>query len=215
MWEKLKNSKRSTRVGILAIIVVIFAVMIATGGDDDVAEETSTEPVESEPTETDEAIKEKVEEIASDAYGTELNEIEVVANKADDSAGGYNVLAHLVFDVQNTASTAKETIISTTDSVGAKLAGTEGIENITFFWEVPYLHEGDNVAKINAEHRDGNMVKTDEWFDGRIFETDGNNNESNANQEALPVSNQGNEHIEITFVPMSDEDSKQLSIDIN
>src|SRR5690625_5887407 len=38
MWERFKNTKQSTRVIILAGIVLVFVILIATGGANDSAE---------------------------------------------------------------------------------------------------------------------------------------------------------------------------------
>ncbi len=131
--------------------------------------EVSTEKEDAELTQ-DEKIKQKITKLAEDEPGIKINKIDVVENHSDESDGGYNALVHLVFDVQNKANTAKGAINANTDSLGSSLAGTEGLENVTFFWEVPYLLEGNNIIKINAEQKDGKMYRVDEWFDGRIFE---------------------------------------------
>src|SRR5699024_8361538 len=132
-------------------------------------EKKKKKPKKEEPT-PDEVIKQKITELVEDESGVKINKIDVVENHSDDADGGYNALIHLVFDVQNRAKTAKGAIDANTDRIGSKLAGTEKLENVTFFWEVPYLLEDNNIVKINAEQEDGNMYRIDEWYDGRIFD---------------------------------------------
>lgn len=118
----------------------------------------------------DEKIKDKIKDLAEEKASVKVNKIKVVENFSDDSDGGYNAMVHLVFDVKNRPKTAKDTINAITDSIGANLAGTEELENVTFFWEVPYIREGDNIIKVMAEHRDGNMYRVDEWYNGHYFD---------------------------------------------
>lgn len=132
-------------------------------------EKKKKKPKKEEPT-PDEVIKQKITELVEDESGVKINKIDVVENHSDDANGGYNALIHLVFDVKNRAKTAKGAIDANTDRIGSKLAGTEKLENVTFFWEVPYLLEDNNIVKINAEQEDGNMYRIDEWYDGRIFD---------------------------------------------
>ncbi|HLR60549.1 MAG TPA: hypothetical protein VK094_08780 [Pseudogracilibacillus sp.] len=134
-------------------------------------EEKEQEKKEQQEKETkDKIIKEKIINLVEDESGVKLNKVEVVKNLSDDADGGYNALVHLVFDSKNRAKTAKGAINAVTDKTGANLAGTVGLENVTFFWEVPYLLEDNNIVKINAEQKEDKMYRVDEWFDGRIFE---------------------------------------------
>ena len=131
-------------------------------------DEEESEPKEDLP--QDEKIKNTIIDLVEDDSRLKINKIEVVQNFADDSDGGYNALIHLVFDVKNRPKTAKGAIDATTNTLGADLAGTKGLENATFFWEVPYIHEGDNIIKIGAKQEDGKMYRVEEWYNGHYFE---------------------------------------------
>src|SRR5699024_2503836 len=108
-------------------------------------EKKKEKPKKEEPT-PDEVIKQKITELVENESGVKINKIDVVENHSDDADGGYNALIHLVLDVKNRAKTAKGAIDANTDRIGSKLAGTEKLENVTFFWEVPYLLE-DNRSE--------------------------------------------------------------------
>lgn len=148
---------------IVFALLILMVVLTACGSDE--KEESS-----SEGTDQSEVISKSISELVDEEKVVEINEIKVVENHAEESAGGYNAMVHLVFNEKNRANTAKETTNAITDRLGANLSGTEELENITFFWEVPYLLEGDNIIKIEAKHEDEKMYRVDEWYDGRIFE---------------------------------------------
>ena len=173
--EDKKNKPVYKKWWFWLVAFLVFGFYIGQTSDN----EERTEDVEQEPEDEekpkeeptpDEVIKQKITELVEDESGVKINKIDVVENHSDDADGGYNALIHLVFDVKNRAKTAKGAIDANTDRLGSELAGTEKLENVTFFWEVPYLLEDNNIVKINAEQEDGNMYRIDEWYDGRIFD---------------------------------------------
>jgi len=153
---------------ILLLMAALF--LVACGDAETKSKEKEVTTEEQKELTTDEQIKNKITELVEDERGIKINEIKVVENFSDDSDGGYNALIHLVFDIQNRPKTAKGAINAITDRLGANLAGTDGLENATFFWEVPYIHEGDNIIKIGAKQEGGKMYRVEEWYNGHYFE---------------------------------------------
>src|SRR5690625_3894958 len=100
----------------------------------------------------------------------ELDDVNIQEIKVNEHfEGGYIALVYLAFDRKNTAKTTKQMIELYNNQIGTGMAGTDDLVELTTFWEVPYLYEGDNIAKANMSHHEGEMYMEDEWFNGLIF----------------------------------------------
>lgn len=128
--------------------------------------EKPKEPVKVERSdEINNIVKAKVK---ADYDSTSFNEISV--NKDMGEGEGYIVLAHLSFDRKNRANTAKDMISMYAQDLGASLADQPDINEVTVFFEVPYLKEGDNIYKLNMQRSGDGMAIKDEFTDPNIFD---------------------------------------------
>lgn len=116
-----------------------------------------------------ELIEHKVKEAVEEFNSTSILNITVNENSGTDEADDYIVLVDLSFDAKNKAGTAKDMIEMYNNDLGAKLAEVEGANELTIFWQVPYLKENENIAKANLLKEDGNMYFEEVWFDNNIF----------------------------------------------
>ena len=131
-------------------------------------EKQNVEPVENKEVERADEIKGIVEDkVKSDYDSTSIKEITV--NEDAGKGEGYIVLAYLSFDAKNTAKTAKNMITMYGQDLGATLASQPDINEVTVFWEVPYLKVGDNVYKINMQREGEGMSIENEYFDQSVF----------------------------------------------
>lgn len=142
-------------------------LFILTGCLVEVEPETNEDDQVAQPVELTQAekIKAIAEEIISDFSAVTIKEIKVNEHHED----GYIALVYLSFDRKNRASTAKEMIKMFNNDLGVRMAGTDELVELTTFWEVPYLLEGENIAKANMEQKEGKMYMVEEWFNGNIF----------------------------------------------
>lgn len=169
-----------------ALVLVIIIGISNMGDDEDVAETTNTDitdvkvkdKVETDDAENEVAIeltpKETIEQAVADIVDklqtTTLKDVTINKHAGTDDPDDFIVLIYLSFDAKNRANTAKSMIDLYNNEIGARLADIPEITEITTFWEVPYLLEGQNVAKANMERVASGMAFKDKWYDGRIFE---------------------------------------------
>lgn len=161
------------------LILLLAAGLLVACGDDEVdtksAEQTgATERNETPATgdttatgrsgEIEKAVESKVKKDYSE---TSINEIKV--NEDMGTGEGYIVLAHLSFDRKNRANTAKDMITMYAQDLGATLADQSDVNEVTVFFEVPYLKDG-NIYKINMQRSGNGMAIKEEWFDNSIFD---------------------------------------------
>lgn len=106
--------------------------------------------------------------VAENYHDTTMKDIQI--NDDLGTGEGKIVLVYLSFDAKNKAGTAKEMIDMYGEDLGATLANENEINEITIFWEVPYLKEGDNIAKLMMSRSDDGMAIDDKWYDSNIFE---------------------------------------------
>lgn len=88
--------------------------------------------------------------------------------KINDDMGkgeGKIVLVYLSFDAKNKAKTAKDMIDTYGEDLGANLADEKEINEVTVFWEVPYLTEGKNISKLMMSRKGDGMAIDDRWYD--------------------------------------------------
>lgn len=112
-----------------------------------------------------EEIQNETENVLKKVDDASIKEIKVNENMGTDNPDDYIVLIYLKYETNNSGKMAKKMIDMYNNEIGAKLAKQKDIEEITVFWEVPHLLEGNNAAKVNLK-RDGNdMVFESEWFD--------------------------------------------------
>lgn len=129
--------------------------------------EPQVEPEPVEVTRQDEIESLVRDKIKEDYDSTSINQLAV--NKDMGKGEGYIVLAHLSFDRKNRAKTAKEMISMYAQDLGASLADQKDINEVTVFFEVPYLKEGDNIYKLNMQRQGDGMAIKDEFVDQSIF----------------------------------------------
>lgn len=124
---------------------------------------------EAELTREDEIEAFVIEVIEENINSTDITDIRVNEHQGTDDPDDFLVLIDLTWNVKNRAGTTQEMLEMYNSHIGAKLAKLEDVEEVTIFWEVPYLAEGENIVKANL-HRDGeNMYFEEHWFNGHIF----------------------------------------------
>lgn len=100
------------------------------------------------------------------------NDTSIKELKINDDVGkgkGKIVLVHLSFDAENRAKTAKDMIDMYSEDLAAKLAKEKEVNEVTVFWQVPYLKKGENIAKINSVRKGDAMYEGDTIYDPDIF----------------------------------------------
>ncbi|WP_060668225.1 hypothetical protein [Oceanobacillus caeni] len=137
-------------------------------------EEVSNNETDDSQSETDETtdIQNQIESEAK-TYIEDYNDTSIKDIKINEDLGtgeGYITLVYLSFDAKNTAGTSKDMIEMYSNDLGARLADNKDVNEVTVFWEVPYLHEGDNIAKYNMQRQGDGMAIKEEYFDPNIFE---------------------------------------------
>lgn len=148
---------------ILAILLVLIIFLSACGEDDSVAEEVNVDEL----SET-EFIEYKVREIVAEFRRTSITNIRVNDHMGTDD-NDYLVLVDLTFEARNNASTAKDMLEMYNNELGAKMAEVDGVTELTIFWQVPHLVEGQNIAKANLIREGNDMYFEEHWFDPSIF----------------------------------------------
>lgn len=146
------------------IILIALAIYGCSSGSGELTEPDPT--IELTP---QEAIERAVSDIVADLQATTLQDVKINKHVGTDDPDDFIVLVYLSFDAKNRANTAKRMIDMYNNEIGARLADIAEITEVTTFWEVPYLLEGQNVVKANMERQSSGMVYTDRWYDGRIF----------------------------------------------
>lgn len=131
------------------------------------AETPPPAPAQQEQT-PEQQIEAKAKEIINELRTTSVKEIKVNQHMGTDDPDDFLVLIHLSFDAKNTVKTTRDMLDLYNNEIGARLADVDRVSELTIFWEVPYLADG-NIAKANLVKVDAGMAFEDVWFDGRIF----------------------------------------------
>lgn len=133
------------------------------------SEKQNVEPIEKQEVERAEEIEEVVKDkVESDYDSTSIKEITV--NEDAGKGEGYIVLAYLSFDAKNRSKTTKDMVTMYGQDLGATLADQPDINEVTVFWEAPYLKEGDTVYKLNMQREGEGMSIESEYFDQSVFD---------------------------------------------
>lgn len=148
----------------LVVLFVLAAIVLTgCGGSGEVTEQQKDAAA---PETREEEIKLVIEQIAEEHYdSTSIKKVTVNENLGTEEEDDYLVLVYLSFDAKNTKKTSKRMIEMYGSDLAARLAGEVDISEITIFWEVPYLKEGDNVAKFNLQRSGDKMTFKEKWFD--------------------------------------------------
>lgn len=121
---------------------------------------TKEEPVELT---IEERIEKRIEDRVKEEYQTtSVNKISV--NQDMGTGEGYILLAYLSFDAKNRAKTAKGMIDMYGEDLGAYIADEKEVNSVTVFWEVPYLNDSGNIAKLMMERKGEGMAIVDRWY---------------------------------------------------
>lgn len=176
MWEKLKNSKQSTRVAILFGVIAVFVIMIVFSGNGDTTTNTN----------------ETAEEVSKE-----------VVNKTID--------LNDELDFQNFRLTMNPVIIYEED--GALLA------DVSFKW-LNQANGGEKtfmqVAAMDVKQGDDSLVEINNAWQEQSSDVYFPNAEQGEWEVELTYQLENAEDsLEIIFVPMTDEGSNQLTIDLN
>lgn len=75
------------------------------------------------------------------------------------------VLIRLSYDREDSINKIKQTINMYNNTIGAKLADINEIQEVTIFWEVPNISPGVNLAKANLQRNGKKMYFHTDWFD--------------------------------------------------
>lgn len=176
MWNKLKNSKQSTRVVILLGVIAVFVMMIAFSGNGDATTNTNETAEEASKQVVNKTI-DLNDELAFQNFKLTMNPVIIYE---EDGI----ILADISFKWLNQAGDGEKTFM--------QMAAMDIEQN------------GELLNEVNNSWQDQN---SDIYF-------------PNAEQGEWEVEltyqlENAEDSLELTFVPMTDESSKQLTIDIN
>lgn len=132
---------------------------------------TKREPSD-EPVNLEVSRDRKIDDITQSRINENYDGVSIEKIDVNEDAGtgeGYIVLAHLSFDRQNTAGTSKDMISRYAKDLGATLADQTDVNEVTVFFEVPYLKENDNIYKLSMERQGSEMEIVEEFADPNIF----------------------------------------------
>lgn len=146
----------------LGIILLMFVTLLVGCSEE-------TTEVNYEELSRKEQLVYEVEKIVKEFNSTSIKDVTVNDHLGTDDPNDYLLLIYLSFDAKNRAGTAKDMIEMYNNELGSKLATQIDITEVAIFWEVPYLKEGDNIAKANLQREGDNMFFEEVWFNGTIF----------------------------------------------
>lgn len=106
-------------------------------------------------------IESTIRQRVSDKYdNTDITKITVNEDAGTDNPDDYIALVYLKWNVKNSESTSEEMLSMYSNDLAATVSEEyEDVQEITIFWEVPYLT--DNTSKWTFERKEKNMYLTD------------------------------------------------------
>lgn len=164
------------------LLVLLTLVVLVLGACDEVSNNGNVDnnnndtniTINNNEPEEEASPKDIINQYISDKVETDYNNTSIKDIRINDDLGtgeGYIVLVDLSFNAKNRANTAKDMISMYSSDLAAALGKEfEEINQIVVFWEVPYLQESGNIAKIATERTDGGMAFTEQWYDHNIFD---------------------------------------------
>ncbi len=121
----------------------------------------SDEPIErTQPPGIPAAVEEAV--ISKKMYGLEVKSVSV--NPDLSKEGETITLIHLKWNVKNSPKMSLKMIHMYSAQILASLVEEKEVNKGVFFWEVPYLLEGINVAKIEFWRSGDSFLLKDQWL---------------------------------------------------
>lgn len=93
----------------------------------------------------------------------EIDKIEVNEHLGTQEDGDYIALIHLKYKPKNSNETTLKLIDLYNNEIGAQLAKQKEIQEVTIFWEAPYIKEDMNIVKANLQRNGDNMIFNDTW----------------------------------------------------
>ncbi|WP_025094098.1 hypothetical protein [Bacillus safensis] len=105
----------------------------------------------------------EIESIVEDNYKTaSIEKIEINQDMSTDQDNKLIALVYLSFDFKNSAQTSYNMVEMFSDDLASKI-GTDNntINQIAVFWKVPYIDEGETLAKFSYERSGEHMIITD------------------------------------------------------
>ncbi|HFK1431555.1 TPA: hypothetical protein ACGXNJ_001557 [Bacillus cereus] len=93
----------------------------------------------------------------------EIDKIEVNEHLGTQEDGDYIALIHLKFKPKNSNETTLKLIDLYNNEIGAQLAKQKEIQEVTIFWEAPYIKEDMNIVKANLQRNGDNMIFNNTW----------------------------------------------------
>ncbi|MDG1596105.1 hypothetical protein [Bacillus cereus] len=94
----------------------------------------------------------------------EIDKIEVNEHLGTQEDGDYIALIHLKFKPKNSNETTLKLIDLYNNEIGAQLAKQKEIQEVTIFWEAPYIKEDMNIVKANLQRNGDNMIFNNTWI---------------------------------------------------
>lgn len=172
---------------LLLTIMFVLSIAACSGEEDsdlnelndeqqtEVTEEAEKEEVEQKEIEEEATLsrEDELSSIVAERVESQYNSTSIRNIRINEDMGtgeGYIVLVDLSFDAKNRPGTAKDMIEMYSSDLAATLGEEPDVNEVTVFWEVPYLQESGNIAKIATQRTDGGMAFTEEWYDPNIFE---------------------------------------------
>lgn len=177
MWGKLKSSKISTRVIILACIVVVFVIISVTGGTDEsteteeVSKNTEVQEPEKDTEDTEATEGNEIENIINDRvtkYGAQVKDIRI--NEDANNEGEYLVLIDYTALHKDDTEKMYDDLKMWSDDIAANLAEVEEVNTVVAFWEFSNKQTNGNALKrAYNKQDDGKMHLDDEAKNIDIF----------------------------------------------
>lgn len=151
---------------LISLFVVIFIATIASNEVEvvtNVKEQTQDKKQASSNNPKD-MIKNEAESIAKELMSTSINKIEVNKNVSSNNPNDYDLVLHLSFDAKNTKKTTKKMLETYNNEIGARVGKVlNKVQELTIFWEVPFIQKGTNIVKANLKRSEDNMLFKDTW----------------------------------------------------
>jgi|SRR5690625_174963 len=179
MWERFKNTKQSTRVIILAGIVLVFVILIATGGANDSAEtEEVSKNTEVQESERDDEVEDnedtegnEIENIINDRvtkYGAQVKDIRI--NEDANNEGEYLVLIDFTALHKDDTEKMYDDLKMWSDDIAANLAEVDEVNTVVAFWGFSNKQiNGNALKRAYNKQDDGKMYLDDEVKNIDIF----------------------------------------------
>ncbi|MGE7884910.1 hypothetical protein [Bacillus sp. NPDC094077] len=161
-----KTFYKSLFFWLISLFVVIFIATIASNEVEvvtNVKEQTQDKKQASSNNPKD-MIKNEAESIAKELMSTSINKIEVNKNVSSNNPNDYDLVLHLSFDAKNTKKTTKKMLETYNNEIGARVGKVlNKVQELTIFWEVPFIQKGTNIVKANLKRSEDNMLFKDTW----------------------------------------------------